>query len=206
MRSRSSSSRCRSPAERTRVWSSDVARAAQTAEVAAQALGVSSVPPVVTRKSLREVDIGDLLGQPFDVGRLLEITDRWSAGEPEVGFPGGDTGETVLARYSEVLTEIADQVMHGQLETPAGFTLMAADTPPGMDVETIGGITISLSGDDVEDLRRWFDGLAAGGTVNMPLEKQVWGDVFGQLTDKFGVSWLVNIAGDAVDAAEEEHA
>ena len=115
-------------------------------------------------------------------------------------------GELTISRFGEFggPAEIADQVMHGQLETPAGFTLMAADTPPGMERQDISGITISLSGDDVEDLRRWFDGLAAGGTVNLPLEKQMWGDVFGQLTDKFGVSWLVNIAGDAVDAAEGE--
>jgi PhnB protein len=109
-------------------------------------------------------------------------------------------GELNLSRFGDFggPAEIADQVMHGQLETPAGFTLMASDTPPGMERSEIGGITISLSGDDVEDLRGWFDGLAAGGTVLMPLEKQMWGDVFGQLTDRFGVSWLVNISGEAV--------
>ncbi|MGO4257230.1 VOC family protein [Marmoricola sp. RAF53] len=132
---------------------------------------------------------------------------------PYISF--GDNAAEALAFYQSVLggelnvstfgeyggpAEIADQVMHGQLETPAGFTLMAADTPPGMARAEIGGITISLSGDDVDDLRRWFTGLAEGGTVNMPLEKQMWGDEFGQLTDKFGVSWLVNISGDAIGA------
>ena len=113
-------------------------------------------------------------------------------------------GELNVMQFSEFggPAEIAELVMHGQLETPAGFTLMASDTPPGMERSEIGGITISLSGDDVDDLRGWFDGLAAGGTVNMPLEKQMWGDVFGQLTDQFGVSWLVNISGDAAEAAE----
>jgi PhnB protein len=132
-----------------------------------------------------------------------------------------DTAQAALTFYQSVLggelevmhfaefggpAEIADLVMHGQLQTPAGFTLMASDTPPGMDRSEIGGITISLSGDDVADLRGWFDGLAEGGTVNMPLEKQMWGDVFGQLTDEFGVSWLVNISGDAVEAAEGSQA
>ena len=56
-------------------------------------------------------------------------------------------------------------------------------------------VTISLSGDDAESLRSRFEGLAEGGTVDMPLEKQVWGDEFGQLTDRFGIGWLVNIAG-----------
>jgi PhnB protein len=91
-------------------------------------------------------------------------------------------------------------VMHGQLETPAGFCLMASDTPPGMDLKPAGNITVSLSGDDVDDLRGWFAGLAVGGSVNMPLEKQMWGDYYGHLTDQFGVDWLVNISGEAVEA------
>ena len=86
----------------------------------------------------------------------------------------------------------ADKVMHAQLETPAGYTLMASDTPAGMD-RTVGtNVSISLSGDD-EALRGYFDRLAEGGTVTMPLEKQMWGDEFGMCTDKFGVPWMVNI-------------
>lgn len=34
---------------------------------------------------------------------------------------------------------------------------------------------------------------AKGGEVHMPLEKQMWGDLFGQCADRFGVTWLVNI-------------
>jgi PhnB protein len=90
-----------------------------------------------------------------------------------------------------------DLVMHGQLETPAGFTLMASDTPPGMEYAAPAGISVSLSGDDADDLRGWFDGLAEGGQITMPLEKQVWADYFGMLVDRFGISWLVNIAGDS---------
>jgi PhnB protein len=86
--------------------------------------------------------------------------------------------------------------MHSQLETPSGFTLMGSDTPPGMAEYTPGSaITISLSGDDTEELRGYFAALAEGGTVHTPLEKQMWGDEFGQLTDRFGTGWLVNIAG-----------
>src|SRR5690242_19456509 len=88
-------------------------------------------------------------------------------------------GELAVSRFGEFgATEepLASQVMHGQLETPAGFTLMASDTPPGMTLKEPGNITVSLSGDDAEDLTRWFDALADGGVVNMPLEKQMWGD------------------------------
>jgi PhnB protein len=85
------------------------------------------------------------------------------------------------------------KIMHGQLETDAGFTLMAADPPPGTDAKPAGNISISLSGDDDAELRGYWDKLAAAGTVSVPLEKQMWGDVFGMLTDQFGVEWLVNI-------------
>ena len=93
--------------------------------------------------------------------------------------------------------DIAGQVMHAQLETPAGFTLMGADAPEGMMQVTYGdNISVSLSGDDTDELTGYFNGLAEGGTITTPLERQVWGDVFGQVVDKFGVSWLVNIAGE----------
>ena len=53
---------------------------------------------------------------------------------------------------------------------------------------------MSLSGDNEEELRGYYDRLSAGGTVTMPLNKAIWGDTFGMLIDKFGVSWLVNIS------------
>ena len=74
-------------------------------------------------------------------------------------------------------------------------TLMAADTPPGMDHNPGTNITVSLSGDDADDLRGYWEKLSAGGTVSVPLEKQMWGDEFGALKDRFGINWMVNIAG-----------
>jgi PhnB protein len=88
----------------------------------------------------------------------------------------------------------ADGVMHGQLRTAAGYTLMAADTPPGMDVQQGDNVTLALFGDDAEQLRGYFTALAEGGTVSVPLEKQMWGDEYGSLTDKFGVNWMANIS------------
>ena len=54
-------------------------------------------------------------------------------------------------------------------------------------------MSMSLSGDNEAELKGYFEKLAAGGTVTMPLEKAMWGDSFGMCTDKFGVPWLVNI-------------
>lgn len=94
----------------------------------------------------------------------------------------------------------ADNVMHGQLTTASGFTLMGADTPPGMPYQEGSAITISLSGAEEDELRGYWAGLAEGGEVTMPLEQAPWGDTFGQLTDKFGVAWMVNIAGQGAPA------
>ena len=87
-----------------------------------------------------------------------------------------------------------DKVMHAQLETPSGYLLMASDAPPGMETSGGSDISVSLSGDDADDLRRFFTKLSEGGSVTMPLEKQVWGDEFGMCVDPFGVAWMVNIS------------
>ncbi|MCX4911083.1 VOC family protein [Streptomyces sp. NBC_00878] len=91
-------------------------------------------------------------------------------------------------------TPEADKIMHGMLETPSGFTLMGADTPPGMDYTPGGNFSVSLSGDDDTELRGYWEKLSAGGTVIVPLDKQMWGDVFGMCSDRFGISWMVNIS------------
>ena len=83
--------------------------------------------------------------------------------------------------------------MHGQLETPSGFTLMGADTPPGVEYDSRNNFAVSLSGDDADELRGYWEKLSDGGSVSVPLEKQMWGDEFGQCEDRFGVSWMVNI-------------
>ena len=108
---------------------------------------------------------------------------------------GGNLELHPFSEYGTTEEPTANLIMHGMLETDDGLTLMAADTPPGMDPRSGDNITISLSGDDGDSLRARFEGLAEGGTVTMPLEKQVWGDEFGQLTDRFGINWMVNIAG-----------
>jgi PhnB protein len=96
----------------------------------------------------------------------------------------------------------AEKVMHAQLTTTAGFTLMGADMPASMgQVPDVSYITISISGSEADEIRGYWDALADGGQVGMPLDQAPWGDYFGQLTDKFGVSWMVNIAGAGAPAA-----
>ena len=88
-----------------------------------------------------------------------------------------------------------DKVMHSMLVTGNGLTLMGADTPNSMDFSPGSNGTISLSGEDETELRSYWEKLSDGGDVSLPLEKAPWGDTFGMCVDKFGVSWMVNIAG-----------
>lgn len=88
-----------------------------------------------------------------------------------------------------------DKIMHGMLETSNGLVLMAADTPNGMELAEDSNITVSLSGEDESELRGYWDKLADGGQVALPLEQAPWGDYFGMLSDRFGIRWMVNISG-----------
>ena len=109
-------------------------------------------------------------------------------------------GELTLMTFGEAgaaEAPHADQVMHANLESASGYTLMLADMPPGTDHSPGNDVAISLSGDDADELRGYWDRLVEGGSVQVPLEPQMWGDVFGMCTDRFGVSWMVNIAGEA---------
>jgi PhnB protein len=108
-------------------------------------------------------------------------------------------GELTVNTFGEYGDEgpTKDGVMHAQLETPSGFTIMASDAPPGMPLDEGSSVSISLSGDDADELRGYWEKLSDGAQVTMPLEKQMWGDEFGMLTDKFGMQWMVNIAGSS---------
>lgn len=105
-------------------------------------------------------------------------------------------GELTLNTFGEsgmAGTPAEDQIMHSMLDSPSGYTIMASDTPPGMEHKPGTNVSVSLSGDDGEELRGYWEKLSAEGTVSVPFEKQMWGDEFGACTDKFGISWMVNV-------------
>ncbi len=86
------------------------------------------------------------------------------------------------------------KIMHAMLTADNGIVIMASDTPNNMEYRTGTNMSMSLSGNNVAELTAYYKKLSAGGTIGMPLEKAPWGDTFGMFTDKFGVSWLVNIS------------
>jgi PhnB protein len=107
---------------------------------------------------------------------------------------GGDLALSTFGEFGQRDAPEADKIMHGMLTTEQGFTLMGADTPPGMPYKPGDNIAVSLSGDDAAELRGYWEKLSEGGQVTVALEKQMWGDEFGMCIDRFGIGWMVNIA------------
>ncbi|MAS56174.1 VOC family protein [Nocardioides sp.] len=111
-------------------------------------------------------------------------------------YAGVFGGELTIMAFSDMggmgmPEEQQHLVMHSQLAITDTVTLMAADM--GEHVHPNG--SVSISGDESDGaLRDWFDRLAEGGEIKEQLLAAPWGDSFGQLTDKFGVAWMFNIA------------
>jgi PhnB protein len=108
---------------------------------------------------------------------------------------GGELTISTFAEF-EASDDPAEQgkVMHSMLTTDSGLVLMASDTPNRMDYTAGSNFSMSLSGENEPELRRYWELLSDGGTVAMPLGPAPWGDTFGMCTDKYGVNWLINIA------------
>ena len=104
-------------------------------------------------------------------------------------------GNLTLNTFRESHMGDSDLIMHAMLEADNGITFMAADTPPGMEHDRGAVIRMSLSGDNEQELRGYWQKLSDGAAIELPLETAPWGDTFGMLTDKFGIQWMVNITG-----------
>jgi PhnB protein len=106
-------------------------------------------------------------------------------------------GDLVVSTFSEGgmqhAADEADLIMHSQLTTADGHTLMASDTPSSMPAPQRGQ-QVSVSGDDAHLLNRYWEGLSDGARIIEPLAQAPWGDTFGMLVDRWGVTWMVSIA------------
>lgn len=127
---------------------------------------------------------------------------------PYLTFPG--TCAEAIAFYEETLGATVNMRMtFGEAPTPPppewgekiihvdfsilGSQIMACDAPPGMYVKPAGfNVTLNLT--DADKAKTWFEALAAGGVIGMPLSKTFWATAFGMVTDRFGIPWMVNCA------------
>ena len=98
-----------------------------------------------------------------------------------------------LIRYGDnglpvPVPEMRGRIMHAAFEGP-GILFYASDNH---DAEPMRGSAHLLMMDDTDQTSRLFERLSQGGTVTTPLGIQSWGDLFGKLTDRFGVQWMLN--------------
>ncbi len=103
---------------------------------------------------------------------------------------GGATQPTAATELAARPT--GDGIMHGCLVLPGGALLFAGDTPPGMPFDGVKGMMIALQYDTVDEAHSAFNALSQGGQVTMPMAGTFWAEIFGMLTDRFGISWAVN--------------
>ena len=112
---------------------------------------------------------------------------------------GGELSLLTFGEMGDPYPGWTDKIMHGQIDTPSTFTLMASDTPEELGYSMgENAYSVSLSGAkaDEAELRGYWDKLANGATISQPLETAPWGATFGMLTDKFGISWVINISAE----------
>jgi PhnB protein len=113
---------------------------------------------------------------------------------------GGDYAN--ISRYKDMPAqeghtpsqEEGNKIMHVSLPISQETMIMGSDTGGEWASHFALGnnFSISISTDSRENADRLFNGLSAGGSVTMPMEKTFWGDYFGMFTDKFGVNWMVS--------------
>lgn len=107
-------------------------------------------------------------------------------------------GELTLNTFGEMHASDdpaeVDKIMHSELVTPGGLTLMASDTPSSMGYNPGDTMSVSLFGQDEAELRGYWEKLSDGGTVTAPFEQASWGAMFGMCIDRFGVNWMVNVS------------
>ncbi|WP_194762973.1 VOC family protein [Microbacterium sp. UFMG61] len=121
-------------------------------------------------------------------------------------------GEVTVATYGDFGMPAgvpgADKVVFGQVENAEGFRLMAYDIPGSSEdhAATAGttsrenGATVtdrtffqSLRADSLDELTGYWDALADGGSIVEPLAASAWSPGFGMLTDRFGVTWVLDV-------------
>lgn len=109
---------------------------------------------------------------------------------------GGDLMIATHAQaYPSFPPEEADLVAFGQVESADGFRIMAYDVPAARPYDAgIAPVFVSVRGTDTDQLTRYWAGLAEGANIIQPLAPSGWSPLFGMLTDRFGITWVLDIA------------
>lgn len=107
-------------------------------------------------------------------------------------------GEVVVVTHAQAYgttePDELDLVSWGQVVSPSGFRVMAFDVPPAQAYAPgTSSFFVSVRGTDADEVRGYWDGLAQGATVVIPLAPSPWAPLYGMLTDRFGVTWVLDV-------------
>jgi PhnB protein len=110
-------------------------------------------------------------------------------------------GELTIMTYKDMGAalppEWADQVMWGQVAADSGFAVMAYDVQPDRPYDKgVNPFYESLRGETAEEVTAIWRKLADGATIEQPLGPAQWSPAYGKLTDRFGITWVIDVAVD----------
>ena len=110
-------------------------------------------------------------------------------------FGGHLVAVTYTDAHSVQRPEEADQIMWGQVQSAEGFHVMAYDVPAARPYEPgTDPVFVSVRGQDEDEIRRYWEGLSKDATIKAPLEPAGWAPLYGMLTDRYGVTWVLDVA------------
>ena len=111
---------------------------------------------------------------------------------------GGDLAVVTYSDAGSVQEESeADQVMWGQVLGGNGFHVMAYDVPSRLAYDQgENSFFVSLRGETVDEATGYWEKLAAGATVVIPMGPAGWAPAYGMLRDRFGVVWVVEVVSE----------
>ncbi|QCR44790.1 bleomycin resistance protein [Curtobacterium sp. SGAir0471] len=125
----------------------------------------------------------------FD-GQAREALDFWAS-----AFGGTVTAATYGQMGASQDPAWADRIVFGQVATDAGFRIMAFDVWPDQPYDQgTNAFYVFVHGDDADEVTRYWEALSDGAEVRQPLAPSPWAPLAGQLRDRFGVVWQLDVA------------
>ncbi len=137
---------------------------------------------------------------PLDVTPHLNFAGQARAA---LGFYAGVFGgEPVIMSYEAMgqaqRGSSPDDVMWGQVASDDGFRIMAYDVQAGLDHDAgTNAFYVAVSGTSIDEVQTRWDALADGATILQPIGPAPWSPMYGMLTDRFGVTWILDVAQSA---------
>ncbi|GAA1537446.1 VOC family protein [Actinomadura kijaniata] len=137
----------------------------------------------------------------MSVNAVTHLNFRGDAREALTFYQSVFGGDMVAVTYEEAGNvedpSEADQVMWGQVAAGNGFRVMAYDVPsrtPWNQGEN--AFFLSLRGETAEEITGYWRKLSEGATVLQPLAPAGWAPLYGMLKDRFGITWVLDVAGE----------